>query len=116
MAGEALTMAAPDPLDGPRLRAERRRYRGTAGESRMAGTCGLRPAFRDDYTGRIEPARFGDGRPAPIHVLDGLPPAWIASRDDSGRPVATRAGIVCGFLRGRRFYTRAEAAAAFDGR
>lgn len=116
MAEEALTMAAPDPLDTLRLRAERRRYRGTAGESRRAGTCGLRPAFRDEHSGQVQAARFADGRPAPLHVLDGLPEAWIAERDERGRPLATRAGIVCGFLRGRRFYTRAEAAAAFDGR
>jgi len=100
-------------LDGARLHGERRRYRGSAGESRLAGGRGLRPAFRDECTGEVQPACFADGRPAPVHVLEGLPAAWVVERDQRGRPVAVRPGVVCGFLRAGRFYTRAEAAAAF---
>lgn len=102
------TGGCADPLDD-----ERRQYRGTAGESALAVGLGLQPAFRHEGTGEVVAARFADGRPAPLHVLDGLPEGWIAARDDNGRALRTRPDVVCGFLGAGRFYTRAEAAACF---
>lgn len=100
-------------LDAGGLAAERQCFRGTAGESGAAAGCGLQPAFRDDVSGEVVPACFADGRPAPLHLLEGLPPAWVARRDAAGRPLAARTGVVCGFLHQGCFYTRGEAAARF---
>jgi hypothetical protein len=53
---------------------------------------------------------FADGRPAPIHLLDGLPADWVTVRGAGGRVLAVKASVVAGFIRGGRFYTRAQAA------
>lgn len=62
------------------------------------------PAFLDTETRTVYRSRFFDGRPAPCHLLEGLPPAVVGKRS-----------LVCGFLRKGRFYTRAQAAAALAG-
>lgn len=70
----------------------------------------LSPAFLDSETGRVLPSRFSDGRPAQVHVLDGLPDDVVVSRNGGGRVVAVKGSIVAGFVRDGRFYTREEAA------
>jgi hypothetical protein len=75
---------------------------------------GFRPAFLDRRTGRVCPSCFGNGMPAPVHVLDGLPEDWIVERDPGGRPSAAKRWVVAGFIRDGRFYTRRQAARALS--
>lgn len=101
-----------DANPGPEtLRSENRRYLGSGGRSPENRGAGFRPAFRDSETGRVYESCFGDGRPAPCHLLDGLPDALVLARDDYGRVRGVKPSVVSGFLRGGRFYTRDEAAA-----
>ena len=97
---------------GTRLRQENRRYRGTGGLSQENRSVGFLPAFRDGETGQSELSLFSDGSPAPMHLLDGLPEAWIVERDPAGRVVACKSSVVAGFLLGDVFYTRNDAANA----
>lgn len=71
----------------------------------------LQPAFRDTSTGIIYPSCFTDGRPAPMHILDGLPSSAVLARSPDGRVVAVKQSVEAGFSRGGRFYTREEAVA-----
>lgn len=103
------------PMNEIRLRRENQVFAGTGGVSRGNRRLGFRPAFWDSDSGEVRPARFGDGSPAPMHVLDGLPPEWVTDRLPSGRVVAVKPSVVAGFVRGGRFYTRAQAAAMARG-
>lgn len=94
------------------LRRENRVFEGTGGRSEENRGCGFEPAFFDNETGRIYRSRFADGRPAPCHLLDGLPDEVVVARDDRGRVAATKGSLVAGFLRGGEFYTRDDAVAA----
>jgi hypothetical protein len=78
--------------------------------SEEARILGFRPAFLNRRTRMVCPSRFGNGMPASVHVLDGLPEDWIARRDPEGRPSAVKRSVVAGFVRGGRFYTRRQAA------
>ena len=97
--------------DTSSLARENRRYAGTKGVSAAHACDHFRPAFLDTDTGVIYPSRFADGRPAPCHLLDGLPAHLIRERI-RGRVKAVKATIVSGFERAGRFYTRDEAARA----
>jgi hypothetical protein len=55
------------------LQTQNRQFSGTGGVSAENRAQRFRPAFMDRRTGEVYPSRFGDGRPAPIHLLDGLP-------------------------------------------
>ena len=94
------------------LRKQNLAFVGTGGVSEDNRASGFRPAFYDAATGRAELARFADGRPAPVHVLDGLPDAWVAQRDATGHITAIKQTVITGFIRGGLFYTREQAAAA----
>lgn len=85
-------------------------YAGTSGISANNRHAGFVPGYQNCNTGEICASCFADGRPAPIHLLDGLPESWVAVRDASGRVTQTVAGVVAGFLHGGRFYSREEAA------
>jgi hypothetical protein len=91
------------------LVAENEQYAGTAGCSAGNQSLGFRPAFLDSATDAVYPSRFADGRPAPIHVLDGLPQHLVAERAPNGRVRAASGSVVAGFIRDWRFYTREEA-------
>lgn len=101
------------------LRAQNIAYAGTGGVSCNNRSAEFVPGYMDTESGVAVVSRFADGRPAPIHVLDGLPEGWIRCRNASGQVSMARAGVVAGFLRGGRFYTREEAArllsSAVDG-
>lgn len=99
------------PLTRDRLRSDNAAFAGTGGVSPCNRRAGFRPAFLDPATGRVERARFADGTPAPMHVLDGVPADWVQTRDADGHPCRLRDGIVAGFTRAGKFYTREEAAA-----
>ena len=92
------------------LRRENRIFAGTAGVSPANRPHGFRPAFHDSHTGRTAIARFADGRPAPCHVLDGVPGEWVALRGPAGEVRRLKQTVVAGFVRAGRFYTRAQAA------
>ena len=94
------------------LRQENLAFVGTGGVSEANRSSGFLPAFYDVASGRAEIARFADGRPAPMHVLDGLPEEWVAERDAAGRVRAIKSSVISGFIRGAYFYTRDQAAAA----
>ncbi|HSV81650.1 MAG TPA: hypothetical protein VLK85_20845 [Ramlibacter sp.] len=86
-------------------------YAGTPGCSADNRVHGFRPAFLDRDTGRVYPSAFADGRPAPVHVLDGLPPELVLARAADGRVSVVTDGVVSGFVRDGRFHTREEALA-----
>jgi hypothetical protein len=91
------------------LATERARYFGTAGCSAGNRGCGFRPAFLDRDTGRVCFSVFADGRPAPVHVLDGLPPSLVLARTPGNRVRAVKGSVISGFARNGHFYTRDEA-------
>lgn len=94
------------------LKQENEIHTGTGGRSQENRDLGFRPAFLDFETQIIYPSRFADGRPAPIHVLDGLPDELIVDRTSSGRVVHAKASLISGFVRNGFFYTRTAAAKA----
>lgn len=94
-----------------RLRTENLAYAGTGGVSQENRHGGFTPAYLDTRTGIAVPSRYADGALATVHVLDGLPPHWVAERDTRGRVLKARSGIIAGFLRDGCFYTRDQAAA-----
>ncbi|MBL8527081.1 MAG: hypothetical protein JNL68_05305 [Burkholderiales bacterium] len=87
-------------------------HRGGGGCSEGNAGLGFRPAFRDADTGRVYASCFGDGRPAPVHLYDGLPDDVVIERTTYGHVTAVKRSLVSGFVRCGRFYTREEAAAA----
>ncbi len=91
------------------LRQENRKFANTSGVSSQNRSLGFLPAFRDEDTGRVELARFEDGRLAPMHVISGLPEAWAEEHDSNGVILAVKASIVSGFCKDGHFYTRDEA-------
>jgi hypothetical protein len=93
-----------------RLRIQNRRYRGSGVSADNRG-AGFRPAFRDSRTGLVYLSQFPDGSPAPVHLLDGLPPELVVQRTAAGRVAAVRNSVVAGFVRDGRFLTRDEAMA-----
>jgi hypothetical protein len=93
------------------LESENTRFAGTAGVSQNNRSCGFIPAFCDMETHTVEPSRFTGGALAPVHLLDGLPPAWIESRNTAGHVTAVKGTVVAGFLLDGHFYTREQAAA-----
>lgn len=99
-------------LSAQTLRQQNRVFQGTGGVSAENRALGFAPAFLDTATDRVYRACFADGRPAPMHLLEGLPPAVVATRDATGRVVALKPTVLAGFVREERFYTREQAAAA----
>lgn len=92
------------------LHEENQRYHDTGGVSENNRDRGFIPAFMDTVTGDAYPSRFANGKLAPVHLFDGLPDTLVKKSVVTGRTYALRDGLVSGFLLGRRFYTRAEAA------
>jgi hypothetical protein len=99
------------PVSGKTLLAENRLYAGTGGRSQENRSAAFRPAFWDTSTQTVYLSRFGDGSVAPIHVLDGLPAELVLERSAQGHALVVRAGVISGFERLGRFYTRDEATA-----
>ena len=88
---------------GKALQDERERYRDTGGASEHNGHFGFVPAFYDLVEERLYLSTYRDGRPAAVHVLEGLPER-LRQRNHYQRD------LVVGFLRGNKFYTREQAA------
>ena len=86
-------------------------YRGTGGVSENNRCLGFQPAFIDHETCTVYVSRFSDGRPAPCHLLDGLPAEVVLARGAQGRVTRVKGSVVSGFVHDDHFYTRDEAAA-----
>jgi len=93
------------------LALETARYRGTGGVSENNRSRGFQPAFIDRDTETVYLSRFPDGRPAPCHLLDGLPAELVLARNEQGRVMRVKSSVVSGFVRDERFYTRDKAVA-----
>ena len=91
------------------LAEENEVYAGTGGRSQENREHGFRPAFCDLQTATVYPSRFADGRPAPFHLLDGLPEEVVIVRSDDGRVVGIKSSVVAGFVLEGEFYTREAA-------
>ena len=98
------------PLSYEELEQENHRYRGTGGISQENRSTGFVPAYRDSKTGAVYRSRFGDGRPASVHLLDALPGHLVTKRNAKGQVIAVSSEVVSGFLRNGTFFTRSEAA------
>jgi hypothetical protein len=96
-------------LNNAVLERENQTYRGSGGRSEENRGLGFLPAFMDAVTRMIYRSCFADGRPAPFHLLDGLPDEVVVERAPTGRVAAIRGSVVAGFVREGRFYTREEA-------
>lgn len=94
------------------LQEQNRRFKGTQGVSQENRGSGFVPAFFDSSTGTVHRSCFADGRPAPMHLLDGLPAELVIERSPSGRVTAVRESVQAGFVRNGKFYTREQAAKA----
>jgi hypothetical protein len=99
-------------LTAQALQRENQRHAGSGGVSRANASLGFRPAFFDYATHTLYASCFRDGRPAPVHLLEGLPDAAVAIRSPEGRVVAAKATLIAGFERNGYFYTRTAAAKA----
>ena len=102
----------PQALSGPELRRQNRAFRNTGGVSPGNRNHGFVPAFMDHDTGLVYAACHSDGRPAAMHILEGLPDCLVTHRDGEGRAVRLKESVEAGFLRNGCFFTRTEAARA----
>jgi len=92
-----------------RLMQETSIHRGTGGISAENRGLGFRPAFMDEETSAVYASCYADGRPAPFHLIDGLPRELVVARDAVGRVAALKHSVIAGFVRGGRFYSREDA-------
>lgn len=99
-----------EALSSTVLQRQNRQFEGTGGRSEHNRGLGFRPAFMDTDTLAIYVSCFADGRPAPFHLIDGLPNHLVVARLSSGRVVAVKASVISGFVRDECFYSRDEAA------
>lgn len=98
-------------LTAKALRQQTLAFHGTGGVSAENCSEGFAPAFLDTRTGAVYRACYADGRPAPMHLLEGLPASVVAVRDSAGKVVAVKPSVIAGFVRCEQFYTREQAAA-----
>ena len=91
---------------------ENHAYRKTDGVSKINRSQGFIPAFYDKMTGKVARSCYSNGRPAPFHMIEGVPTELVAERDCQGRVVRLKTSVISGFLMGGIFYTRDEAASA----
>ncbi|HYQ71148.1 MAG TPA: hypothetical protein VET88_04365 [Gammaproteobacteria bacterium] len=94
------------------LARENLRYTGTGGVSANNRNRGFVPAFLDTETGKVYRSRFPNGKPAPVHVLAGLPDELVDANCPSGGYRSIKHSVVSGFILEDRFYSRESAAQA----
>lgn len=92
------------------LHGENCAFRGSGGISSENHSYGFRPAFLDTQTGAVYDSCHRDGRPAPFHMLDGLPREVVIERTPSGKVAVVKSSIIAGFIHHGYFYDREEAA------
>ncbi len=93
-------------MDTENLIEENDLYRDTPAVSCNNRQLGFRPAFLDGDTGQVYLSCFSNGRPAPIHLLDGLPDHLVERRSAQGRILRAKACVVSGFSRHGKFHSR----------
>lgn len=96
------------------LESENHQFFGTGARSQENQSLGFRPAFMDRETGIVYGSCFSDGRPAPFHLLDGLPDEIVLSRNPFGRVATVKSSVVSGFVLDQQFFTREQAAARLE--
>lgn len=94
------------------LAQENLRYNGTGGVSANNRNQGFIPAFMDTETGNVYRSRFPNGKPAPIHVLAGLPDELLDTHCHSNGHRSIKHSVISGFILEDRFYSREAAAQA----
>ena len=99
-------------LSYPAFYQENRWFAGSGGVSRENRAPGFVPACYATCSHQTVISRFANGATAPLHILEGLPEAWVMARDASGRVTAVQDSVIAGFLRQGKFYTREQAAQA----
>ena len=92
------------------LRRQNRRFANTGGVSANCFRQGFVAAFKEASSGETRLSCFGDGSPAGVHILDGLPDDWVTRRDSSNHVTEVRNTVIAGFLHDGRFYTRDQTA------
>ena len=92
------------------LQQKNRRRKDYGGISQENRSYGFRPGFLDTHTGTVYLSRFADGRVAPMHLLDGLPPELTVQSTPSVK--ALKESVTAGFIYRNCFYTREQAAQA----
>ena len=97
-------------MNNQTLRNENLAFAGTNGISQNNSRSGFKPAFMNSNSGRIEISRTESGGPAPIHLIDWLPEEWAASTRKDGSIESLIPGIISGFSRDGKFYTREQTA------
>ena len=105
-----LELAKFHPLTVETLRQQNYAFQGTGGASAGNHAYGFVPAFLDRETGVVHRACYADGRPATIHLFDGLPAEWVINRDASGKCISIKHSVIAGSMRDGIFYTREQAA------
>ena len=106
MTGNVQTLA----LSEDTLLQQNETFAGTAGVSENNRHLMVEPGFYHQSTGESCRSRFANGLPAPVHLLDGLPDAWVSKRDSDGRVAEACKEVIAGFLYRGEFYTREQAA------
>lgn len=85
------------------------------GSGTRLGHCapaGFIPAFRHQQSGEIRLSLLENGDAASVHLIGGLPRHWLTDHG-RGRPAYRLAtGIIAGFVRKGRFYSRKQALAS----
>jgi hypothetical protein len=97
-------------MNSTTLQQENIAYEGSGGISPGNRSLGFQPAFRHRETGHVYPSRFADGRPAPVHMIDGLPEELVVARSASGKVTSVSNSVQPGFLLDGFFYDRQQAA------
>ncbi len=92
------------------LQQENLAFSGTAGVSEGNRHFGFLPAFLNAATGEVYASRVADGRPAPVHLLEGLPSRFFRDPSRCSGERRLKSWVISGFVRGKRFYTREEVA------
>jgi hypothetical protein len=96
------------------LDSQNSEFAGTPGVSQHNRAAGFVPAYCNHADGQVVASRFADGRPAPIHVLEGVPDHWVEYRDADGGSIRLKPTVEAGFIRDGRFFSRAAAKAAVE--
>jgi hypothetical protein len=92
------------------LQLENLAFADTGGVSANNRSSGFHPAFLDSCTQLVYLSCYSDGRPAPFHLIDGLPDAVVLSRKPSGKVETIKPEVISGFVLDGQFYTREESA------
>ena len=100
--------SARQPFTHETLATENTVFQSTVGVSENNRHSGFEPAFYDTVSGAVYRSCFADGRPAPVHLLDGLPEELVVSRSACGKVYAVKDSVISGFIRDTRFFTRQQ--------